>query len=204
LGGYMGDQVPADDTGFLEFARSLPTPEIFDVIRQAEPLCPLMSYQFTTNLRRRYEQLDRFPEGFLVYGDALCSFDPVYGQGMTVACAESLALRDCLAAGTRGIARRFFKAASHLIDSPWQIAVGSDLQHPRVEGKRTAQVRFINWYIAKLFQAAHRDAALATKFLEVANLVQQPLALLDPRIAMRVWSGNQAPAEAVTKSALRI
>jgi 2-polyprenyl-6-methoxyphenol hydroxylase-like FAD-dependent oxidoreductase len=204
LGGYMGDQVPADDTGFLEFARSLPTPEIFDVIRQAEPLCPLMSYQFTTNLRRRYEQLDRFPEGFLVYGDALCSFDPVYGQGMTVACAESLALRDCLAAGTRGIARRFFKAACRLIDSPWQIAVGSDLQHPRVEGKRTAQVRFINWYIAKLFQAAHRDAALATKFLEVANLVQQPLALLDPRIAIRVWSGNQAPAEAVTKSALRI
>jgi hypothetical protein len=102
-----------------------------------------------------------------VYGDALCSFDPVYGQGMTVACAESLALRDCLAAGTRGIARRFFKAACRLIDSPWQIAVGSDLQHPRVEGKRTAQVRFINWYIAKLFQAAHRDAALATKFLGV-------------------------------------
>jgi hypothetical protein len=164
LGGYMGDQVPADDTGFLEFARSLPTPELFDVIRQAEPLCPLMPYQFSTNLRRRYEQLDRFPEGFLVYGDALCSFDPVYGQGMTVACAESLALRDCLAAGTRGIARRFFKAASHLIDSPWQIAVGSDLQHPRVEGKRTAQVRFINWYIAKFFQAAHRDAVPEQSF----------------------------------------
>jgi 2-polyprenyl-6-methoxyphenol hydroxylase-like FAD-dependent oxidoreductase len=168
-----------------------------------------MPYQFSTNLRRRYEQLDRFPEGFLVYGDALCSFDPVYGQGMTVACAESLALRDSLAAGTRGIARRFFKAANHLIDSPWQVAVGSvavgsDLQHPRVEGKRTAQVRFINWYIAKFFQAAHRDAVLATKFLEVANLVQQPAALLDPRIAMRVWSGNRAPAQAVTKSALRI
>jgi 2-polyprenyl-6-methoxyphenol hydroxylase-like FAD-dependent oxidoreductase len=203
LGGYMGDQVPADDTGFLEFARSLPTPEIFDVLREAEPIGPLRSYQFSANLRLHYEELDRFPEGFLVYGDALCSFDPVYGQGMTVACAESLALRDCLAAGTQGIARRFFEAASRLIDSPWQIAVGSDLQHPRVEGKRTAQVRFVNWYIAKFFRAAHRDAVLATKFLEVANLIQRPTALLDPRIAMRVWSGNRAPAEAAMKPALR-
>jgi 2-polyprenyl-6-methoxyphenol hydroxylase-like FAD-dependent oxidoreductase len=204
LGGYMGDQVRADDSGFLEFARSLPKPEIFDVIREAEPLGPLTSYQFSANLRRHYEELDRFPEGFLVYGDALCSFDPVCAQGMTVASAESLALRECLAAGTEEIARRFFKAASRLIDRPWQIAVGSNLRHPRVEGKRTAQVRLINWYIAKFFQAAERDAVLATKFLEVANLMQQPTALLDPRIVLRVWNGNRAPAQAAMKPAVRI
>ena len=82
----------------------------------------------------------------------MCSFNPVYGQGMTVACLESLALRDCLAVGTQEIAGRFLRKASKLIDIPWQIAVGSDLQHPRVEGKRTTQVRFINWYIAKLYR----------------------------------------------------
>jgi hypothetical protein len=70
--------------------------------------------------------------------------------------------------------------------------VGSDLLDPRVEGKRTAQVRFINWYIEKFFRAAYRDAVLAKKFLQVANLIEQPMALLDPRIAMRVWSGNRA------------
>ena len=120
-GWLHGDEVPPDDTGFIEFARSLPTPDIFNVIKEAEPLSPLPPYRFNTNLRRHYEELDRFPDGFLVYGDALCSFDPVYGQGMTVTCAESLALRDCLAAGSEGIARRFFKAVSRLIDSPWEI-----------------------------------------------------------------------------------
>jgi hypothetical protein len=199
----MDDQVPPDDPGFLEFARSLPTPEIFDVINEAEPLSPLTPYHFNTNLRRHYEELDRFPEGFLVYGDALCSFDPVYGQGMTVTCAESLALRDCLAAGTQGIARRFFKAASRLIDSPWQIAVGSDLQNPRVEGKRTAQVRFTNWYIAKFFHAAHGDAVLTKRFLEVANLVQHPATLLEPRVAARVWTGNRAQPMQVATPAPR-
>jgi hypothetical protein len=70
-----------------------------------------------------------------------------------------------------------------------------------VEGKRSAQVRFINWYIAKLFRAAQRDDALATRFLEVANLTRQPPALLDPPMALRVWKGNRRPIQAVRRAA---
>jgi 2-polyprenyl-6-methoxyphenol hydroxylase-like FAD-dependent oxidoreductase len=165
----------------------LPKPEIFDVIKDAEPLGPILTYQFSTNQRRHYEELSRFPEGFIVYGDALCSFNPVYGQGMTVACTEALTLGECLAKGSDRIGHRFFRAAGRLIDIPWQIAVGSDLQHERVEGKRTAQVRFINWYIGRLFQSANRDPVLATKFLEVANLMRAPSTLLSPAVALRVW-----------------
>jgi 2-polyprenyl-6-methoxyphenol hydroxylase-like FAD-dependent oxidoreductase len=105
-------------------------------------------------LRRHYAGLDRFPDGLLVYGDALCSFNPTYGQGMTVAVMESFALRQCLEAATNDIARRFFRAADRLIDTPWQITIGSDLQHPAVKGRRPARLRFFNWYMAKLFQAA--------------------------------------------------
>jgi 2-polyprenyl-6-methoxyphenol hydroxylase-like FAD-dependent oxidoreductase len=186
LGGYFDDEVPADDSGFIEFARSLPKPEIFDVIKNAEPLSPILTYQFSTNQRRYYEELPRFPEGYLVYGDALCSFNPVYGQGMTVACTEAVTLSGCLAKGSEGIGRRFFRAAGRLIDIPWQIAVGSDLQHERVEGKRSAQVRFVNWYITRLFKSANRDPVLATKFLEVANLMKAPSTLLSPAVALRV------------------
>jgi hypothetical protein len=75
-------------------------------------------------------------------------------------------------------------------------AVGSDLQNPRVEGKRTAQVRFVNWYIARFFQAAQHDGILATKFLEVANLMQQPTALLSFGVALRVWKRNRLPVGA--------
>ena len=117
-------------------------------------------------------------EGFLVFGDALCSFNPIFGQGMTVACVESLALRNCLEDGQQGLAKRFFRATSRLVDVPWQITVGSDLQNSKVEGNRTMQARFINWYIAKFFQAAQYDGVLATKFLEVANLMEQPAALI--------------------------
>jgi 2-polyprenyl-6-methoxyphenol hydroxylase-like FAD-dependent oxidoreductase len=194
LGGYLGDHPPADEEGFLEFARSLQRPDIFQVIREAEKLSPLMPYRFGTNLRRHYAELDRFPQGFLVYGDALCSFNPVYGQGMTVAIMESLALRQCLAAGTDDIARRFFRAADRLIDIPWQIAVGSDLQHPGVQGKRPVPLRFFNWYIAQLFRAAQADVVLTTRFLETLNLIRQPAALLEPQMALRVWSGNRRRA----------
>ena len=140
LGGYFGDYAPSDDAGYIEFARGLQKPEIFEVIRDAEPLTPLTPYRFAANLRRYYEELTWFPEGFLVFGDGLCSFNPIYGQGMTVASMEALALRQCLAVGSQEIAGRFFRAARPLIDIPWQIAVGSDLQHPDVEGKRPAQV----------------------------------------------------------------
>jgi len=165
-----GDQVTPDDTGFVEFARSLPKPEIFDVVKDAEPLTPLMPYQFSANMRRHYEELPSFPDGFMVFGDAVCSFNPIYGQGMTVVRLEALVLGRCLAAGAHGLARRFFREASHLIDIPWQIAVNSDLQNPMVEERRTTQVRFINWYIAQLYHAAQEDGVLATRFVEVANL----------------------------------
>jgi len=99
-------------------------------------------------------------------------------------------LRQKLAKGPEGIGRRFFRAAGLLIDISRQIAVGSDLQHERVEGKRTAQVRLVNWYIAKLFRSANRDPILATKFLEVANLMKTPSTLLKPAVALRVWKGQ--------------
>jgi hypothetical protein len=95
-----------------------------------------------------------------------------------------------LAKGPNELGRRFFRAVGQLIEMPWQIAVGSDLQHARVEGKRTAQLRFINWYIARLFRSASRDPVLATKFLEVANLIKAPSTLLSPTVALRVWKGR--------------
>jgi 2-polyprenyl-6-methoxyphenol hydroxylase-like FAD-dependent oxidoreductase len=194
LGGYLDLKVPTTDSGFVDFAATLAKPEIYNVIKNAEPLSEPTSYHFSSNLRRRYEKLARLPEGFLAFGDALCVFNPTFGQGMTVACMESLALRDCLKDGQQALGKRFFRAASRLVDVPWQIVVGSDLQNPSVEGERTMQVRFVNWYLGKYFRAAQYDGVLARKFLEVANLTEQPAALMSPAVALSVWKRNRQPA----------
>ena len=190
IGGYFGDHAPDDEQMFAAYAGSLPTSEIYDIVAHAEPLGDFVRYRYPANLRRRYERLARFPKGYLVFGDAICSFNPVYGQGMTVAAQEAACLRECLAAGDADLAQRFFAAASIAIDTPWDIAVGNDLRHPQVTGPRPPKVRFINWYIGKLHMAARHDAKLATAFLEVANLEAPPTRLLHPANVVRVIRGN--------------
>src|SRR5262249_22727601 len=159
---------------FAAYARSLPTPEIHELVTRAEPLSDFVAYRFPANLRRRYEHLAEFPKNYLVFGDALCSFNPVYGQGMTVAALEAISLHACLRKGAAGLARRFFRAASKTIDTPWDIAVGNDLRHPQVAGPRSLKVRLINWYVGKLHMAARDDATLGNAFLKVANLQAGP------------------------------
>ena len=190
IGGYFGDHAPDDNKMFAAYAGSLPTAEIHDIVAHAEPLSDFVSYRYPANLRRRYERLARFPSGYLVIGDALCSFNPVYGQGMTVAAQEASLLQDCLRGGDADLARRFFAAAKVAIDTPWDIAVGNDLRHPQVQGPRSPKVRFINWYIGKLHLAARHDARLAKAFLRVANLEAPPAQLLNPAVVMRVIRGN--------------
>jgi 2-polyprenyl-6-methoxyphenol hydroxylase-like FAD-dependent oxidoreductase len=190
IGGYFGDPAPDDSQLFAAYAGSLPTSDIHDIVAHAEPLTDFVTYRYPTNLRRRYERLKRFPKNFLVFGDAICSFNPVYGQGMTVAAQEAVLLQACLRDGDANLARRFFRAAKAAIDVPWDIAVGNDLRHPQVSGARSPKVRFINWYIGKLHMAARRDAVLANAFLKVANLEASPMRLLHPSVVMRVIYGN--------------
>ena len=196
VGGFLGDDAPRDEAGYLDFVRSLPDEHIIKLLSQAEPLSNFTSYKFAASLRRRYDRVKRFPQGLLVFGDALCSFNPVYGQGMTVAVLEAQALDQCLAAGPADLAGRFFKRARKIIDVPWSIAVGSDLRHPGVKGRRDPMLRFINWYIGKLSLAARRDSDLSLAFLEVANLIKPPPSLLSPRLAIKVWRGCRTGAAA--------
>jgi hypothetical protein len=176
--------------------------EIHDVVARAEPLTGYRRYRFASSLRRRYEKLARFPENYLVFGDAICSFNPVYGQGMTVAAQEALTLLQCLRAGSNDLARRFFREAAKIVDIPWDIAVGNDLRHPHVKGARPPMLRFINWYIGKLHLAAKRDSRLSIAFLKVVNLMIPPPSLLTPAIAWRVWRGNRKSALSASSPAI--
>jgi 2-polyprenyl-6-methoxyphenol hydroxylase-like FAD-dependent oxidoreductase len=191
----------ADLERFRAFAALLPSPDIHDVVRTAEPAGDAVTARFPASVRRRYERLTRFPEGFVVAGDAICSFNPIYGQGMSVSALEALALGEVLASGDTAIGRRFFKKAARVVDGPWTTAVGNDLRMPETIGPRTAIGNAINAYIARLQRAAHTDPALAVAFMRVANLLDHPAALFSPRTVFRVLGGGTASARASVPSA---
>ena len=190
LFGMLGEHPPTDEAGFLEFARSLPAPDVHEVIAHAEPITDMIPFKFPQSTRRRYEHVDRFPAGYLVFGDALCSFNPIYGQGMSVAALQATALDACLRAGDTALAKRFFRAASTVLEGPWTMAVGGDLRYQGVEGTRSAMVKFVNWYIGKLHIAAAGDPVVARAFHRVANLLDPPPSLMQPSIAFRILNGN--------------
>ncbi|GGO26713.1 monooxygenase [Deinococcus humi] len=203
LAGILGDEAPTDLAGFLAFARSLPISDIYTLVSRAQPLDEGTQFKFPGSRRRRYEQLDRFPQRYLAFGDAICSFNPVYGQGMTVAATEALELQYALAEGFDGLARRFFTRAAKAINVPWDMAVGSDLRFEGVEGHRIARTRFVNWYVGKLHQAAWKDPVPAMAFQRVANLLDSPAALLQPRVAWHVLHGNLAYRRSGQGAAIR-
>jgi 2-polyprenyl-6-methoxyphenol hydroxylase-like FAD-dependent oxidoreductase len=191
LAGILGDHPPTDPDGFLAFARSLRFPDIYEAIRQAEPLDDPVAFRFPASVRHRYERLDRFPDGLLVMGDAVCSFNPIYGQGMSVAALEALTLRRLLKRGIEPQPRRWFRDLAQVVDVPWDMAAGGDLVFPGVQGRRTLKSRLVNGYIARLHAAAAHDAHLATAFVRVAGLVAPPQSLLRPGIALRVLRGGR-------------
>jgi flavin-dependent dehydrogenase len=205
LCGMLDEVPPSDDAGMAAFAGTLPAPQFAEVIAGSVPTSEPVMMRFPASQRRNYEKMRRFPDGLLVMGDAMCSFNPVYGQGMTVAALQALLLRRTIAEGkgTQGIARRFFKGAAKVIDGPWSVSVGSDLRFPEVEGRRTARVRFVNAYVSRLHAAATADAVLGAAFIRVVNLIDPPTSLLSPRIVARVLRGARPKPRQAREAALQ-
>jgi 2-polyprenyl-6-methoxyphenol hydroxylase-like FAD-dependent oxidoreductase len=190
LAGCLGDYPPTDLAGWRDFAKSLPTPDLYTMISDREPLGPIASYRFPANRHCHYERLKEFPPGYLVMGDAVCSFNPIYGQGMSVALAEARALDRCLAAGDAQLSQRFFREVTRIVASPWAIATGEDYRYPAVEGRRPTGFALVSRYMARAHRAATHDPVVLRRFFEVASLLAPPPALMTPAIAWRVLLGG--------------
>lgn len=189
LNGLLGDHPPTEASGFEAFLKSLPVPDIADALSNAEPIDDPIRFTFPASTRRRYERLPRFPERFIVVGDSMCSFNPVYGQGMSVAALEAITLRRHLAKGGPISSRRFLRDIAAVVKVPWEMAANSDLNFPEVEGRRTAKVRLLNSYIGLVQRAATEDARVTEAFMRVAGLLDPPQSLMSPR-AMRKVLGS--------------
>ena len=190
LAGILGDHPPIDPDGFLDFARSLRAPDIDKAVHAAEPLGSPIAFRFPASVRYRYERQDHFLDGFLVVGDAVCSFNPIYGQGMSVAALEALALRKHLGRGIEPQPRDWFRELADVVDVPWDISASGDLAFTGVPGRQPLKIRLLGSYLARLHAAAADDAHLAIAFIRVAGLVARPESLLRPDITVRVLKGG--------------
>jgi 2-polyprenyl-6-methoxyphenol hydroxylase-like FAD-dependent oxidoreductase len=191
LAGLVGREPPVDRAGMLAFAEEFAPAPMMAALRAGEPLSEVSRYRYPSSQWRRYDKMRRFPHGLLVFGDALCSFNPAYGQGMTVAALEAAVLRDCLRRGDRDLSRRFFRAAAKPIGTAWRLALAADLTVPEVEGRRSVSMRLMNWYTDRVLTAAESDTVVAERFLGVMNLVDAPASLLHPAVMLRVATAKR-------------
>lgn len=169
--------------------------EIHTALCAAQALTTPLHYHYARSIRHRYEKLNRFPDGFLVIGDALCSLNPVYGQGMSVAALQALALKKALQRPFGRLWRRYFKQAARIVATPWALSHLSDLALPSVTGKRPWGFRWYQRALDRVRYAATQDPAVAMAVLHVIHLQKAPTTLLRPGVVWRiVWANLPTPA----------
>lgn len=187
IGGNHGDAPPGDRAGFMDFVRSLRTPTIYDAVRDARPVTDIVRYQLPCSTRRHFERLESFPARLLAIGDALCRFNPVFGQGMSVAAQEAVILDRLLAEDVpmERLAQNFFAAIQDTIATPWGVAV-SDFVYPATRGVRPPDLAQRLQYGMAMTKLAAQDPEVHRLTAEVSQLLKPHAALREPALAVRV------------------
>jgi 2-polyprenyl-6-methoxyphenol hydroxylase-like FAD-dependent oxidoreductase len=184
-----GEPAPVNGDDFEPFAAELPIQDVHQAIRAGRAIDDPAPYRFPANRRHHYERLKELPSGLLAAGDAVCSFNPIYGQGMSVAAKEARILRSRLRSGGLPSARAWFDDIGEVIDVAWQLAIGSDLAVEAVDGPRPLRVRVLNRYLARLQAAAVRDPRLTERLVRVVGMIDPPSHLLHPTTIASVLRG---------------
>ena len=187
LAGWNGDHPPADDTGFMDYARSLPAPDLHDTILDREPLNQIGVFKVREVRRYRYEKMAQPPDGFLAVGDAVCSFDPTLGQGMATAVMQADVIDKIFRRhdSIKGIGKDFFASTGKIVDVPWKLSIGLDFQFPGTKGKKPFGTDLINAYFDRVQKATHHDVVVHSAFLKVMNMTAPPTSLFKPGIVLR-------------------
>ncbi|MGW7518077.1 NAD(P)/FAD-dependent oxidoreductase [Streptomyces sp. NPDC054796] len=185
VSGHTSQQLPVTDHEFLTFARSLRAPHLYQALCRAQPLTQPTRFAAITNEWRHYETMPRWPHGFLVIGDALCTLNPVYGHGMTVAAITAHHLADALKplrpTDVPRRTRRLQKTAARSCLQAWTIATTEDLRYPTTDGLEAGFVlRLRQRAVARALAAANTDPAVADRLFSVFSLAAPPTTLLSP------------------------
>lgn len=181
IGGAGAERPGTDEASFNEFIRAYLHPHIAEALQGAEPITPIYGYLRTENRLRHYEQLARLPDGFVMLGDAVCAFNPVYGQGMSVAAMGALVLDGWLNGQTSAL--DFQKRLAKLNHTPWLLATGDDARSLGLT-HNDAATRLQHVYVDRVFEAASHDAEAYKRFSMVTHLMRSPASLFAPRVML--------------------
>lgn len=187
LAGSNKDYPPTDTEGFLEYTRTLATPAIYEALRHAKPITQVYGYRRTENRWRHYEKLTRLPERLIVMGDSYCAFNPIYGQGMTVAAIEARELDRMLrTTALDGLPTKFYGQMAKMAQNAWLLATGEDLRYPGTEGKRPNVLeRLVQKYVDHVLATLPYDIEVTRAFVQTTNLYKPPTSLFQPQV---MWS----------------
>ncbi len=198
LAGWHGEAPPADDDGFRAFARHLGAPVLAELIERCHPVGPVASYALRSSRWRHFERAADLPPGYVAVGDAVASFDPVYGQGMSTAALQAQALGDAVArwgAGSDRLPREHHRRAARAVRTAWAIAVGADFADPRTTGPKPFGTDVLNRYVGRVLLATHTSLPVQQRLSAVQNLQATPGSLLRPGVALRVLvASRRSPA----------
>jgi 2-polyprenyl-6-methoxyphenol hydroxylase-like FAD-dependent oxidoreductase len=192
LAGRYADKPPDDEAGYFAYVKDLRTPTAHNALRNAKRRSGFSRYVLKASRRRHFEGITAFPDGLFPFGDTICRFNPVYGQGMSVAAKEACLLQSLLAEaaaegkGINGLSSTFFAEAQNLIEAPWSSAAIPDFLDPLTEGLRPPDLEKTLKYSAALLKAAAGDPAVHKVVLEVQHLMRPGSAYQAPEIAERV------------------
>ena len=191
VGAAHGDKPPADHDGFMRYVRRLRTPTIYDAICQAERVGNIERFAFRASIRRHFERLQTFPRGLLPIADVICRFNPVYGQGMSVAAIEAAELKRLLGERNKqddplgGLAPAFFVATSPLIDTPWGVA-NLDFVYPKTRGARPEGFDETLKFLSALNRLSAREPAVHKLMMEVQHLLRPRTAYREPEFMRQI------------------
>jgi flavin-dependent dehydrogenase len=190
--GRGGNMPPTEGAAFLEYARKLSTPSIYNAMKGSMQLGEVARYGFPESKWRHFGLLDRFPRGLLPTGDAICCLNPVYGQGITVAVMEANAMRRLLRVSARKadplamLGSHFLTEVEALLEEPWTMSAIPDFVYPKTRGERPKNLDEILRFQNALVRVATRDADLAELLMKVRHLLEPMSTLNEPDIVRRV------------------
>jgi 2-polyprenyl-6-methoxyphenol hydroxylase-like FAD-dependent oxidoreductase len=187
LYGYHGDHPTSDENDFLDFAKSLVQPDIYEVIKTLTPQTKPKIYKIPKMTRNYFEKVKDLPEEILVIGDAYCRLDPVFGQGISVAILEALELQKVLQKrlSVKKLQKRFFKRISRLVDVPWLVVKSESLRFDHV-GNSSTLVRFLQKYNERIFAVSSADKDVYQTFIKVMDFIEHPIKLFSPSTLIKV------------------